>query len=120
MTTKKRVAPQHKEGKRTGYTVCPDGSISLAPTHAQRIDEISAEDVAVSELLRHVTNHCTALLKKTSAARAAWFRSVADDLGIDLRRFNITWNQATQRLMVERLPPDGAEVKPAATPEEAP
>ena len=94
--------PIHRMGKRCGYEELADGSISVAPTYSQRFDDTAARKVAVHELLRSVTKHCSDLLAEVKAEEANVWAQITDDYGLDHAKYRYAYYNGNLTKVAEK------------------
>lgn len=90
--------PQHKMGKSCGYEEYEDGSIRIADTHADFMSKAMTEQEGVNLLLKAVTDHCAVLLQRTHTLREHFWKSVADDYGLDYVNYEYFYEPSTKRI----------------------
>ncbi len=103
MAEKKRASkspkvkyPIHKKGKHCGYEEYADGSIKVALMYADPLADAGKEADAVEALLKAITEQCHRLLIPITAAQNRFWENVTEDYGLELDRFDYTYNRQTQ------------------------
>lgn len=102
--------PYHKNGKRSGYSLPPDGSIGIAPMYSARFDDIISEKAAVSEVLALVTKTAQDRLGAISKRLTALWEELREDIGLDLKQ---QWYYDGEGYLRRRVAPT-AKPKPRA------
>ena len=100
----KKVDPNHRMGKRTGYTLI-DGKYFLAPVLTQRIDELAAQLAGLQGFLKCVSRFCTDEFQRIEVGRVAWWKDVADDIGLDISPA-IQWRYSHEKGYIEKMAPE--------------
>jgi hypothetical protein len=81
-----RLSAGHHTGRTCGYDVLPDGTIRIAPALADPMRELSARESGLEAMLRGVSAFVAEQMSVTSKARAAWWKEVGDEIGIEIVR----------------------------------
>lgn len=76
-------SPGHHVGQFHGYYVRADGAIELSPGLTDPMNDLTAEAIGLRRLLETTNEHVATRFSRISKDRRAWWKRVADDIGID-------------------------------------
>lgn len=79
---KKQKQTGHMMGKRCGYHLLADGSISIAPQYNNQFMAIQDQRVAADSVLAAVTRQCAELEKISAKQSRLLWDDVLDDYGL--------------------------------------
>ncbi|MDP3063136.1 MAG: hypothetical protein Q8O40_08005 [Chloroflexota bacterium] len=79
----KKVDPNHKMGKHTGYEL-RDGKYYLAPTYQQRMDALRARQIGLEDLVRVVSAFAADNYAAIAREQQGWWKEVEDDLALGI------------------------------------
>ena len=98
MKTKKETWPKRIMGESCGADLHEDGSIEIAPSHYQAMDEVIESEEALNQLLATITQKCHELMIPISKSKKRFFDRVAEDYGLDYKKQNYSYSPYTHRL----------------------
>ena len=79
----KKVFSNHLMGKETGYEII-NGEYHIAPKYWEQFDELKHKEIGIRRMLEMVTDHASEDLKVISEQRQKVFKTISEDIGIDL------------------------------------
>ena len=91
--------PIHKMGAHCGFDLYEDGSIRPAPQYIKQFDDVAAQQAAVNNLLKMITQHCTELLLAAEQISKDIWEQVMDDYSLSSDNRYI-YNHATKKISV--------------------
>jgi len=112
MKKKKIKYPIHKMGNKYGYKEHEDGSISIAPIYADKMEKALVKNRTIRELLNDTISHCAKLKEESVKEISEFWESVAKDYNLDFDKY--TWHfDIYEKKLMRRLKeqPKQTEVK---------
>lgn len=82
---KSKKEDTHKNGKRCGYELLPDGKIVVALMYKDEFEILHNEELAIKMLLDTMIASCHTIMKSITTRQQSWWREVKDDYGLDDR-----------------------------------
>lgn len=110
MSKKKNKYPIYKMGNFCGYDEYEDGSIKIAPSHYQPLDDALLSEKAVNRLLQSLTEQCHKLLIPIMSVKTHFWDRISEDYSLDSEKYQYSYDPATK--MVSRIIKATEETKP--------
>ena len=101
MTKKKVSYPIHKMGKFCGYDEYEDGSIKIAPSHAQKMDNAMVQEAAIQELIQYTMAACQKLMVPIKEAQIQFWKDVAEDYSLDRTKYQYFYEPDSETIRRE-------------------
>ena len=104
MAKKQIHYPIHKDGKICGYEEYEDGSIKIALSHSQKIDDAMFERTTIIELINSVIAQCQKLLVPIMKAQERFWDNVREDYDLDMKKWEYTYDRESKIISRKEKP----------------
>jgi hypothetical protein len=100
---KKVTWPVHKMGKQCGYEEFEDGSIRIAPRHADTLQQALDKQAAMDEFLASITRVSQTMAAEVNQLKRRFWKNVREDYGLAESE---DWSCTPSTRMLTRRPKD--------------
>ena len=90
--------PKHMMGKNCGYELYEDGSIEIAPTHADAFSRADKESKGLRLLVDAINAHLAQQYQHVAALQDAFWEGVKQDYSLDFEKYDYSYRSFDRRI----------------------